>query len=39
VRRIVVGLWRMLILYDWYHIMEQDGKEDSFRCVEEVYSV
>jgi beta-xylosidase len=29
VRRIVVGLCRRLILYDWYHIMEQDGKEDS----------
>ena len=34
-RRIVVGLWRMLILYDWFHIMEQD----SCRFVEEVHSV
>ena len=25
-RRVVVGLCRRLILYDWYHIMEQDGK-------------
>jgi hypothetical protein len=31
VKKIVVGFSRRLILYDWYHIMEQDGKEDSFR--------
>jgi hypothetical protein len=33
VRRIVVGLSRRLILYDWYHIMEQDGEEDRCRFV------
>jgi hypothetical protein len=33
VRRIVVGLCRRLILYDWYHIIEQDDEEDSFRFV------
>jgi hypothetical protein len=33
VRRVVVGLCRRLILYDWCHIMEQDGEEDSFRFV------
>jgi hypothetical protein len=27
VRRIVVGLCRRLILYDWYHIIEQDDEE------------
>jgi hypothetical protein len=32
-RRIAVGLCRRLILYDWYHIMEQDGEEDSCRFV------
>jgi hypothetical protein len=39
VRRIAVGLCRRLILYDWFHIMEQDGEEDSCRFVEEVNSV
>jgi hypothetical protein len=39
VRRIVVGLCRRLILYDWYHIMEQDGEEDSCRFVYEVNSI
>jgi hypothetical protein len=39
VRRIVVGLWRRLILYDWFHIMEQDSEEDSCRFVEDVNSV
>ena len=39
VRRIAVGLCRRLILYDWFHIMEQDGEEDSCRFVEDVNSV
>jgi hypothetical protein len=39
VRRIAVGLCRRLILYDWFHIMEQDGEENSCRFVEEVNSV
>jgi hypothetical protein len=39
VRRIVVGLCMRFILYDWYHIIEQDGEEDSCRFVEEAYSV
>jgi hypothetical protein len=34
-RRIVLGLSRRFILYDWFHIMEQD----SCRFVEEVHSV
>ena len=38
-RRIVVGLWRRFILYDWYDIMEQDGEEDSCRFVDEVNSI
>jgi hypothetical protein len=33
VKRIVVGLSKRLILYDWYHIMEQDGEKDSCRFV------
>ena len=33
VRKVVVGLCRRLILYDWYHIMEQDGEKGSFRFV------
>jgi hypothetical protein len=39
VRRVVVGFCRRLILYDWYHIMEQDSEEDSCRFVEDVNSV
>jgi hypothetical protein len=39
VRRVALGLCRRFILYDWYHIMEQDGEEGSCRFVEEVYSV
>jgi hypothetical protein len=39
VRRIAVGLCRRLILYDWFHIMEQDGEGDGCRFVEEVISV
>jgi hypothetical protein len=39
VRRVVVGLWKRFILYDWYHLMEQDGEVDSYRFVEEVYYV
>jgi hypothetical protein len=38
-RRNALGLCRSLLLYDWYHIMEQDGEEGSCRFVEEVYSV
>ena len=34
--RIVVGVWRRFILWDWYDIMEQDSEEDSCRFVEEV---
>jgi hypothetical protein len=39
VRRVVVGLLKRFILYDWYHLMEQDGEVDSCRFVEEVYYV
>ena len=39
VKRIVVGLCRRFIMYDWFHIMEQDSEQDSCRCVEEVHSV
>jgi hypothetical protein len=39
VRRIALGLCRRLILYDWCHIIEQDGEVDSCRFVEEVNSV
>ena len=39
VRRVAVGLCRRLILYDWCHIMEQDGEEGSCRFVYGVNSV